>query len=331
MVWIPTGVFRAGSATDEVPRVADAELPGVDMPMGGFYIDVLPWPNENGAIPTTNVTREEAQRLCGQRGKRLCTELEWERACKGEGNTRYEYGPNYDPRVCGTSAAGESAARRPSGDRIGCRSAFGVKDMHGGVWEWTDSMWGRGAPRERGVARGGSDGPGELTTRCAYARAVVPTDRSPGLGFRCCAGPRNDAQVQLEVKSGPAFERTVHAWRPSPPLDALGGQACGPPSSPAPCSVARAWTWRPAPNVELSLSGGCVGHDPNARCAIAVSRTSGDRVDPLAQVDTGLEIPEVVLLDNLERRIRVRGADIHRQFVREVTFSYGRVDVREVR
>src|SRR5580700_1976937 len=64
MVWIPTGMLRSGSAIDEVPRVADIEPPGVDVPMGGFYVDLLPWPNEAGAIQTTNVSESEAARLC---------------------------------------------------------------------------------------------------------------------------------------------------------------------------------------------------------------------------------------------------------------------------
>src|ERR1700679_2190590 len=100
MVWIPTGVLHAGSELTEVPRLADTELAGVEVPLGGFYIDVLPWPNEVGAIPTTNVSREEAARLCDGKAKRLCSELEWERACKGPQNQRYEYGASYDAHVC---------------------------------------------------------------------------------------------------------------------------------------------------------------------------------------------------------------------------------------
>src|ERR1700734_3782011 len=92
MVWIPTGLLHAGSELDEVPREADTEPPGVEVPLGGFYIDVLPWPDEVGAIPTTNVSRDEAARLCESKDKRLCSELEWERACKGPDNARYEYG-----------------------------------------------------------------------------------------------------------------------------------------------------------------------------------------------------------------------------------------------
>ena len=69
----------------------------------------------------------------------------------------------------------------------------------------------------------------------------------------------------------------------------------------------------------------------NARCAIGVSRTLGDRVQTLAQVDTGREIPEVVLVEGMDRRIRVRGADMKGQYFREIIFSYGRVEVKGVR
>jgi hypothetical protein len=81
--------------------------------------------------------------------------------------------------------------------------------------------------------------------------------------------------------------------------------------------------------VELSVAGGCVGRDPNARCAAAVSRAIGEREETLAQIDTGREIPEVVLVEGADRRIRIRGADAHAHFFREVTYSYGRVDVRD--
>jgi hypothetical protein len=334
MVWIPTGVLHAGSELEEVPRLADTELPGVEVPLGGFYVDVLPWPNEAGAIPTTNVSREEAARLCDGKGKRLCSELEWERACKGPDNSRYEYGATYDARVCQAGVAADTSARHPSGDRTACRSSFGVREMHGGPWEWTDSPWNRGAGARPetplGVIRGGNDVAGELETRCAFAKPLAPEKRLPSTGFRCCAGPRNDAEVELAVKTGIPFEKTPHPARSSPPLAALEGQSCGPPLSPAPCSLSRAWTWRPVPNVELYLAGGCIGRDPNARCAIAVSRMIGDRQETLAQVDTGREIPEVVLVEGMDRRIRVRGADIRGQYFREIVFTHGRIDVKEV-
>jgi hypothetical protein len=329
MAWITSGVLHAGSPPEDVPNVAEAELPGVDVPVGGFYIDLLPWPNEVGAIPTTNVSRDEASRLCHEKQKRLCSELEWERACKGPQNLRYEYGVAFDPAPCGAGLSADTSARRPSGDKLACKSSFGVREMHGGAWEWTDSSWRRGTSRGLGVLRGGNDANGELVTRCAYARSTAPRDRSPSVGFRCCAGPRNEAEVDLDVTVGPTFERT-HQPTGSPALTALGGVACGPPTAPGPCSFVRDWTWRPAPNVELSVAGGCVGRDPNARCALAVSR-SADKAKTLAEIDTGREIPEVVLVEGPDRRIRVRGADLHGPFFRELVFDYGRVEVKEVR
>ena len=317
MVWVPAGVLRAGSELDDVPRVADVEPPAADVPMGGFYIDVLPWPNEAGAIATANVTRDEAKRQCEERGKRLCSELEWERACKGPNNSRYEYGSTYDSRVCGAGVLSDAASLRPSGQRSGCRSGFGARDMHGGAAEWTDSRWGRGAARDLGVSKGGNDVTGELGTRCSSARPLAPGDRSASVGFRCCSGPRNQAEVELEVKKGPAFESAAGGGLRAPPLDALDGAACGPPKAPSPCSIGRAWTWRPAPNVELSVSGGCMGHDPHARCAVGVSQWIGDRRQVLAQVDTRLAIPEVVpqtYRDPARHRCSLRDARFRRSF-----------------
>src|SRR5579872_4223712 len=77
MIWVPPGILRAGTPIDRAPRVAEEEMPGTEVALGGFYIDALPYPNEAGAIPSSNVTRDEAQHLCEGKGKRLCTELEW--------------------------------------------------------------------------------------------------------------------------------------------------------------------------------------------------------------------------------------------------------------
>ena len=145
MAWVPPGTLRA--ARPPIARRASPtrSSPAQPVEMGGFYIDLLPYPNEPGAIPTTNVTRDEAEQLCTAKGKRLCTELEWERACKGPENATYEYGDAYRAAACGTGVSPEEAARRPSGEHAGCKSGFGVADMHGGVWEWTDSAWGRGS------------------------------------------------------------------------------------------------------------------------------------------------------------------------------------------
>ena len=80
-------------------------------------------------------------------------ELELERACKGPDNLSYEYGEAYRPAVCGTGVA---RALIPNGFNAACRSAFGVSDLHGGVWTWTQSAWKRDSDKPGLVAlRGG--------------------------------------------------------------------------------------------------------------------------------------------------------------------------------
>ncbi len=75
MVFIPSGALVVGTPSDSYPRLADEEVPGEQVIVGGFYVDVFPYPNEEGAIPLTNVTRDAATQLCAERDKRLCSEL----------------------------------------------------------------------------------------------------------------------------------------------------------------------------------------------------------------------------------------------------------------
>jgi hypothetical protein len=154
------------------------------------------------------------------------------------------------------------------------------------------------------------------------------------VGFRCCAGPRNDARVELAVKAGHALEKGAKALindAGTPAILAVGNVACGPPEHPAPCFLARTWTWRPVANVELLLAGGCVGTPSNARCGLSVARPTGGAPEGLADVDTGQQVPEIVLVEGPAKRVRVRGADVHGSFFRELVYHYGRVDVRELK
>ena len=194
MIWIPPGTLLAGTPKDRMPRIADEELAGEPIDLGGFYIDEFAYPNEVGAIPKTGMSRDEAAGLCAAQDKRLCTELEWERACKGTGNTTYEYGETYRAAECLMGQAGRLA---PSGLRVSCRSTFGVHDMHGGPWEWTASTWRRGPGPRYGVARGGNSDAGELVGRCANALAMSPSTRRPDIGVRCCAGEANRVEIKL--------------------------------------------------------------------------------------------------------------------------------------
>ena len=330
MIWIPSGVLKAGTPVDQVPRVAAEELPGTEVPLGGFYIDELPWPNESGAIPTTNVTRDEAARHCASKSKRLCMELEWERACKGPNNTRYEYGDDYRSAVCGTGVSVEDGSKRPVGERLTCNSGFEVRDLHGGPYEWTDSPWGRGANLDLGTLRGGTAVAGEIAGRCANAIGRPPGVRSPTNGFRCCAGPRNDAKVDLEVRYGDPLHK-IEDDRMATLPDAISGLGCGTPEETGPCTAVEVWDWRPAGNVQLFVKGGCSVAGGARRCGVVVGRVIAETAQVLAWADSGRNIPEVVLLAGEGRHIRVKGGDANGAYFKELAYAYGRVDVRDVK
>ncbi len=323
MAWIASGTLRAGTPPGRAPRIADEEQPGTPVEMGGFYIDLLPWPNESNAIPTSNVSRDEAEQLCATKGKRLCSELEWERACKGPAGSTYEYGDVYRKDACGTGVALEQASRRPTGEHAQCKSGFGVSEMHGGVWEWTSSSWGRGSrDPSLGVLRGGNSLAGELVGRCANAIARAPSKKSPTMGFRCCAGPKNGAEVSLELKGVPGL--AVAASAAQPLGAAIASTAKG--SEITPKSL-HAFSWVPVANEELVIALGCT---VEKECALVIARPATDAGAGavLGAVATGREIAEVVRNGDA-RHLRMRSLDPRGVYLRDITYSYGRVEMGE--
>jgi len=337
MVWIPAGILRAGTPVDHVPRIAEEELPGTEIPMHGFYIDQLPYPDEIGAIPTSNVSRADAANLCQAKQKRLCSELEWEHACKGESNTTYEYGDTYQKAICGTGVPVEQGSRRPSGDRVTCKSSFGVLEMHGGVWEWTDSSWRRGTRGDLGVLRGGNARAGELVGRCANAIARKPKSSSATMGFRCCAGERNAAEVELTADALPAFTRIAKPEEAAAPIAAeaarkWSGASEGTVVDAALFSARAAWKWHPVANEELIVVSGCVataalgtpakGEPKRSTCGTVIAR--GGTV--VKEIDGGHLGPEVALFGE-SRRIRMQSVDDRSAFVREITYVVGMIEI----
>jgi hypothetical protein len=336
MAWIPPGTFRAGTPPNRTPRVADEEMAGVPVEMGGFYIDLLPWPNEPNAIPTTNVSRDEAEQLCLGKGKRLCTELEWERACKGPESTTYEYGDVYRKDVCGTGVTIEQASRRPTGEHAQCKSGFGVSEMHGGIFEWTSSVWGRGSKDgAQGVLRGGNSVAGEIVGRCANAIARSPSKKSPTMGLRCCAGPKSPAEVKLEIRGTPGLVMT-NPTRATSWVSAITTAVNNGSPSLDPSSV-HAWTWIPVSNEELVIAMGCTTAPRG--CALVVGRSAGPRsgdagptTDPagdvVASASSGKDLPELARNGDA-RHLRIRALDARGVFSRDITYVYGRVEIAD--
>jgi hypothetical protein len=333
MVWIPAGVLFAGTPPDRLPRVADEEMAGEQVVMRGFYVDVFPYPDEAGAIPTTNVSQAEARDLCEAQGKRLCTELELERACKGPANLTYEYGDTYKPSACGTGVA---RSLIPNGYNAACQSAFGVHDLHGGVWSWTASQWKRDASKTGLMAtRGGNGAPGDLLARCANGRGVKAESRREDTGVRCCAGDPNTFEVMLSVTRGeplrwqPVDDRLAPLIERLVPEEVIAAGTGGRPEERF--HLERLWTWHPLGNEELLVGGGCAraGEKDRARCGVVIGRKGFDNTAvSLAWVSTDWWQPSLAEAET-PRELFLMGGDRNGAFRKRVSYAWGRIVVAD--
>ncbi|RMG13654.1 MAG: formylglycine-generating enzyme family protein, partial [Deltaproteobacteria bacterium] len=185
MVYIPAGPFPLGSAVNDPMRnFAEKRLQRVNV--DGFCIDRFEY---GGVRPSVNVTWFKARELCERRGKRLCTEEEWEKACKGPKGLRFPYGNAFDPEACNTrDAEGNDRSVKKSGSFRRCRSGYGLYDMAGNVAEWTATVFQAGAAYR--TVKGGAANRPDWDTRCATRASRKPNTRNPFLGFRCCANGR---------------------------------------------------------------------------------------------------------------------------------------------
>jgi len=192
MVRIPAGQFLHGSAPQDTLRDQFAENDNESTTMTAFQMDVLPWPNDPAAAFLTGVAKPDAEAMCASQGKRLCTKLEIEWACRGSDNRRYPIGNTYD------EAAWE--------DPVGPASPFGVYGF-GKLIEWTSSAWGEAVDQvERVAVRGFVEGsdlagvpvPAKNGRRCAKRWHRPSTGGFPEVGFRCCKGPANRATCTIE-------------------------------------------------------------------------------------------------------------------------------------
>jgi formylglycine-generating enzyme len=325
MLFVPSGALVVGTPPDRFPRLADEEVAGEQVIIPPFYIDLYPYPNEEGAIPLTNVTRDDAAKLCAERGKRLCSELEWERACKGPENRTYEYGDRYRADVCST---GTGTLLRPSGLRVGCRSDFGVRDMHGGAWEWTQSSFRRGTSGGLATVRGGNATAGELVGRCANAMGRPADVDAPTIGFRCCAGDRVAPEVELSIRHPRKLEARdrLDAGLVPELLKVLPEEARGALLRHGAIAPDRMWSWWPVGNDELTILSVCAGMGRRALCGVLVGRVVLGRPTALLWAEGGTWQP-MLHAENDPRDIWLLGGDDPGAFRRRISYVWGNVSV----
>lgn len=190
---IETGELLAGTHPGDFDWRPELEPLPSRVKLGAFSIDVLAYPNDPAVTPRRAKTVDEAASWCGERGGRLCTELEWERACRG---------PEQHPFAAGKRP--ESCATEP------CESGFGVAGL--GAWpEWTASRFGsasefHGQPVLRGKPNASTD---RLDERCSLRHPPSADETNGGdvgAAVRCCYGAPNAARVDEPVDYA-VFER----------------------------------------------------------------------------------------------------------------------------
>lgn len=187
MIPIKPGKFVFGSAADD-PMRGFGDRAAASVSGGAFCVDVYEYPNRRGRNPGVHVNWTQARNLCLKRGRRLCTEQEWERACKGPAGMRYSTGHEVPSGDCNVSDPENPRVPGAIGAFKKCRSGYGVADMSGNVAEWTASSWSRSV-QDRVVKGGAADQAG-YTARCSARVNENRSARQANLGFRCCADPQ---------------------------------------------------------------------------------------------------------------------------------------------
>ena len=82
---LPAASINVGTRPGTANRAAAFEADLVPVTIPTVDIDIAPYPNRANQPPRTGVTRAEAEALCRAQDRRLCHELEWERACRAGG------------------------------------------------------------------------------------------------------------------------------------------------------------------------------------------------------------------------------------------------------
>ena len=149
------------------------------------------WSNK----PVTWVSLEDARAYAAWAGKRLPHEWEWQYAAQGDDARRYPWGNEWDARAVPTPDQ-RREMREPTdvGAYPKGASPFGVMDMVGNVWQWTDEF--ADEHTRAAILRGGSFYQPQgslwyfpqayrLDQHGKYLLMAPSIDRSGTVGFRC--------------------------------------------------------------------------------------------------------------------------------------------------
>ena len=167
-----------------------------------------PSANKGRTLPVEQVSWDDIQQFIAKLNQktgqkyRLPSEAEWEYAARARTTTEWSFGSD-ESKLGNYAWYGRNSGGKTQEVGQKLPNAFGLYDMHGNVWEWTQDCWHEnyaGAPTDGSawttgctsnarVLRGGSwdDFPADLRSAIRYW--LIPDDRYDSGGFRLARTP----------------------------------------------------------------------------------------------------------------------------------------------
>ena len=299
MVVVPAGSFMMGSA-EGFPDERPPHLVTIESPfaVGVYEVTFAEWdacvdgggcaghrPNDmgwgRGRIPVTNVSWEDAWEytawLSQTTGEtyRLLSEAEWEYVARAGTQTERYWGDD-ESEQCLHANGDDEEVSCSDGHEYGApvgsfeANAFGLYDVLGNVWEWTEDCWNEdyvGAPVDgsawrsgdcsQRVQRGGSLGQPPLMLRSAFRLGDSTRERYGWNGLRVArtldeAGPAAAGPAGGDERRRTLADRTRAVGVPPGPI-------CTGDYSPDPCwmeIVGRpgCYLWNPSPQDDETVT-----------------------------------------------------------------------------
>jgi formylglycine-generating enzyme required for sulfatase activity len=171
--------------------------PGLRIQTDGETFSALPGYENH---PMVLVTWFGARAYCQFYGWRLPTEMEWEKAARGEDGRPYPWGNDIGPananyysshdifekvfgRLGDTTPVGFYNGGEHEGfQTVDSPSPYGLYDMAGNVWQWMADIY---AGQHYRYMRGGSKADYAYNLRVWSRNSAPPDYYSPNVGFRC--------------------------------------------------------------------------------------------------------------------------------------------------